>query len=81
MQTEESKKAQEAWMKKRRAAAMANMNLNNAMLMKKRMADDPALFEIIDSVARNGGMNQLLKLQSMLANYISMANYGGGTGA
>ena len=71
-------KVKEEWIKRRRANAMAQMNLNNAMLMKKRMADNPALFELIDSVARNGGMPALLQLQAMTAQYIQMSQYNGG---
>lgn len=69
---------QENWSKKRRSAAMANMNRNNARRIQASQQQNPELFNFIEALGNKGGLPLLKQLHVMLSDYIVMSEYNGG---
>lgn len=65
------------WIAKRRKAQVANQTLNLNTMIQRNIHSDPALVNLVEQVASTSGMPGLLKLQQILAGYITIVNNGG----
>ena len=65
------------WIEKRKRQQVLNQTVNLHTRLQRDFKSEPALMSIIENVAQNGGAASLIKLQQMIASYLTIANNNG----
>ena len=68
----------ENYYKRIQQARTSNQLINEERAIKAQKEQDPALFNLIETIGNKGGMPMLKQLHVMLTRYIQLSEFNGG---